>query len=407
MAKVFVDLSPLRTSKNFRLVFFGQLASTLGDQVTVVAVAYEVFRLTHSSLQVGLVSLTQLIPLLGVSLIGGSYIDTIDRRRLLVWSFSASTVLGVILAGDATLRHPYLWPFYVLTALSAGFSGMIKPAQSAALPQMVTPSQITAALAIRQIMFQLGVVIGPSIAGITIALFGPGAALAVDAVSFLIGMVTSARLSPLPPLELGPKGGIKSAMAGLTYVRSSGVLKGIFIIDLSAMVFGLPRALFPALALSHFHGNAATLGYLYSAVGLGALIAALTSGWLAQVNRQGLGVIFAVVAWGAAIAAFGVAGGLALGIALLAIAGYADVVSAVLRNSILQTVSPEDMRGRLSAIQIAVVTGGPRLGDLEAGLVATLFTTTISVISGGALCILGAGVVWKTLPSFSRFVRRK
>lgn len=406
MAKVFVDLSPLRTSRNFRLVFIGQLASTLGDQVTVVAVAYEVYRLTHSSLQVGLVSLAQLIPLLGVSLIGGSYVDTLDRRRLLVWSLFSSAVLGIILAGDAILPHPYLWPFYVFTALSAGLSGLIKPAQSAALPQMVTPPQITAALAIRQIMFQLGVVIGPSLAGITIAVFGPGAALGLDAFSFLVGMLTSMRLSPLPPVELGPKGGIRSAMAGLSYVRGSQVLKGIFIIDLSAMVFGLPRALFPALALSHFHGGAATLGYLYSAVGLGALVAAVTSGWVGRVRRQGLGVICAVVTWGAVIAAFGLAGGLILGLTLLAIAGYADLVSAVLRNSILQMVSPEDMRGRLSAIQIAVVTGGPRLGDLEAGLVATLFTTTISVISGGALCVLGAVVVWRTLPRFSQFIRR-
>jgi MFS family permease len=390
-------------SRDFRQLFIGQLISGLGDQITVVAVGYEVFKLTHSSLQVGLVSIAQLVPLLAVSILGGPLVDLIDRRRLLVWCFVAAGLASAAITFDVIQRHPALWPLYVFTACEAGFSALTKPAQNAAIPGMVPPEKLTAAFGVRQIMFQVGNVVGPGLAGIVIAGLNVGVAFAFDTSSFFIAALASASIAPQPPVHAERPNGRHALREGLRYVLSARILQGIFLADLAAMVFGLPRALFPALALNHFHAGAAGLGALYSAVGIGSFIAASTSGWLGQVVRQGLWVLFAVLVWGASMVGFGLVPTLALGAIFLGIAGYADVVSAILRASMLQTVAPPAMRGRLSAIQTAVVTGGPRLGDLESGAVAGVIGVEGSVITGGIACIVAVLVVAWRLPSFARY----
>ncbi|KJF18248.1 MULTISPECIES: MFS transporter [Acidithrix] len=403
MANLFVDLSPLRDSKNFRLLFIGQLISGLGDQITIVAISYEIYRLTHSSLLVGLVSLVQLIPLLLASLGGGPIIDRTDRRRLLIWGFGASTLAGVVLYLDVIPSHPSIWPIFALSAFSAGVSGIVKPAQSAVIPQMVARDKVTAAIAIRQMMFQIGLVVGPAVAGILIAHFAVATALGIDALTYLVGAIACFFLPPLHPVEKSKSRGLKSIKEGFSEVASSQILKGIFLIDLVAMVFGMPRALFPALALTHFHDGASGLGYLYSALGVGASIGAVTSGWVTNIKRQGLGIILSVLSWGTAIIVFGAINSISLALLLLAVAGYVDLVSSVLRNAILQRIAPPEMRGRLFSIQISVVTGGPRLGDLESGGASALLGTTLAVITGGVACVAGSLAIWKLLPKFSRY----
>ncbi|MGC8481732.1 MAG: MFS transporter [Acidimicrobiales bacterium] len=403
MARLLIDLSPLRISRDFRQLFIGQLVSGLGDQITVVAVGYEVFRLTHSSLQVGLVSIAQLVPLLAVSILGGPLVDLIDRRRLLIWCFVCAGLASGAITLDALRAHPALWPFYVFTALEAGFSALTKPSQNAAIPSMVRPEKLTAAFGVRQIMFQVGNVVGPGLAGIVIAQFDVGIAFALDTASFFVAALASASITAQPPIHSDRPNGMHALREGLRYVISARILQGIFLADLAAMVFGLPRALFPALAINHFHAGATGLGALYSAVGIGSFIAALTSGWLSHVSRQGRWVLIAVLTWGASMIGFGVVAGLALGAVFLGIAGYADVVSAIMRASMLQTVAPPAMRGRLSAIQTAVVTGGPRLGDLESGAVAGAIGVEGSVITGGIVCIIAVLVVAWRLPSFARY----
>jgi MFS family permease len=400
---VFADVSPLRDSPDFRRLFFGQLVSFVGTQLTTVAVPYQVFQLTHSSLQVGLVSLAQLGPLVVGSLVGGAIADSTDRRRLLLRMQLLMALTSIGLAANAMLDRPALWPVYVLTAVAAGFSGVDRPARSAAVPNIVERRQLPAAYALWQVLMQVGGVAGPALAGVLLATYGLGAVYWVDVATFAAAFVTVLRMRPLPPHGGGTKAGFGSILEGLRFVRDRRELAGVFAIDLDAMVFGLPRAVFPALAERVFGGGATTYGLLSAAPGAGALIGAVTTGWVSHVRRQGRAVLLAVAVWGAAMAVFGMTSWLWLALVLLAIAGAADVVSAVFRNTILQTTVPDALRGRLSSVQIAVVTGGPRLGDAEAGAVAALTSARVSVVSGGVACMLGVLAVARLLPEFSRY----
>lgn len=401
--RVLVDLAPVRESRQFALLFGGQLVSNLGRQVTVVAVPYQVYRLTRSSLDVGLVGLFALGPLLAMSLAGGAIADAIDRRKLLLVTQAALAATSVGLAINATQRHPALWLVYLFSALAAGLSGIDLPTRNAALPNLVRREVFVAAAALFQLMYQTGQIAGPAIAGVLIGHVALAAAYWTDVATFAVAFVTILFLHPLPPGGGGTRLGMASITEGLRYVRGQRLLVSTFVIDLDAMVFGMPRALFPALGLTVFGGGATTVGLLFAAPGAGALLGALFAGWLGRIRRQGMAVIVAVLAWGAAITAFGIVSWLPLALLLLAIAGAADVISALFRNTILQLSVPDALRGRLSAVHIAVVTGGPRLGDVEAGAVAALTDARVSVVSGGLACIAGVLVLLRLVPELARY----
>jgi predicted MFS family arabinose efflux permease len=254
-----------------------------------------------------------------------------------------------------------------------------------------------------QALFQFGLVVGPAVAGLLLAGAGVRFVYWMDVASFGAALLGAFMMSPQPPRgAAGHRVGLRSIVEGLRFVRGRQAIQGAYLIDINAMVFGMPRALFPALATGLFGGGASTLGFLYAAPGAGALLGALTTGWVSRIQRQGLAVIIAVIAWGAAITCFGLVPWLAVALALLAVAGCADVISAVFRSTIIQLAVPDALRGRLSGLQIAVVTGGPRIGDLESGAVATGFGDTVSVVSGGLACIAGALVLARLLPGFRR-----
>jgi MFS family permease len=400
--RLFVDLNPLRHSRDFRLLFSGQLVSTLGSQLTVVAVPYQVYRMTHSSLNVGLISLAQLIPLLFFSMIGGSVSDTHDRRRVLLVTELLMAVTSAGLAINGSVSSPALWPLFVLSALSGALAGFDRPAFNASIPRMVLASDLAAAYSLWQVQIQVGTVVGPAIAGILLSSAGLSTVYWIDVATFLVSFASVAALAAQRPLEGAGRAGWKSIAEGGRYLRGRQVIQGVYLLDIDAMVFGMPRALFPALGLGAFHGGARAVGYLYAAPGVGALIGALMTGWVNFVRRQGLAVIIAVILWGAAITVFGVVDVLWIALVLLALAGWADVVSAVFRNTILQSAIPDSLRGRLSAIQIAVVQGGPRLGDLESGAVAEGLGVRFSVVSGGVACIAGALLLAAALPGFRK-----
>ena len=374
--RLLVDLGPLRQSQAFRRLWGGYLVTTLGSQLTVVAIPYQVFKLTHSSLDVGLVGLAQITPVLAGSLFGGSIADAVDRRRLLLVTQLSLAACSVGLALNSSGGHPALWPLYALSALGSGVASIDTPTRSAVLATLVGRPMFASANALWQLLFP-----------------------ATFAVSFL----AVASLPALRPPGGGTRFGLRSIAEGLRYLKGRPVLQGTFVVDLNAMVLGMPRALFPALALVRFHGGAATVGLLYAAPGAGALIGALLTGWVVMVRRQGWAVLIAVAVWGAAIAAFGLVPWLAVALVLLALAGAADVVSAVFRGTILQLEAPESLRGRLSSVHTAVVTGGPRLGDFEAGAVAAVSTPQISVVSGGLGCLVGVGIVAWLMPRFARY----
>src|ERR1700761_8514671 len=400
--RLLIDLTPLRRSRDFRFLVGGELISVLGNQLTTVAVPYQVYQLTHSSLDVGLVSLAQLFPLIAGALLGGSAVDAMDRRRLLMAAqvLMASCSLALALNADF---GPALWPLFVFPALSAGFSGLDSSGRSAVVPNLVQRSEVPTANAIFQALFQFGLVAGPAVGGLLLAGAGVRFVYWLDVGSLLVALLAVFMMSPQPPA--GPPGqrpGVRSIIEGLKYVRGRQAIQGAYLIDINAMVFGMPRALFPALATTLFGGGARTLGYLYAAPGAGALVGAVTTGWVSRIQRQGRAVIVAVIVWGAAITGFGLVRWLPAALVLLAIAGWADVISAVFRSTIIQLTVPDALRGRLSGLQMAVVAGGPRVGDLEAGAVATAFDDTFSVVSGGLACIAGALVLARLLPGFTR-----
>ena len=406
--RIFLDLTPLRRSRDYRALICGLGVSVLGNQLTTVAVPFQVYAITHSSLVVGLVSLTQLFPLIFGSLLGGSLVDAVDRRKLLlvVEAIGAACSAGLALNADL---GPTIWPLFLFPAITASMSGIDSSARNAMLPGLVGMELLPASNAIFQSLFQTGAIVGPAIAGLLLAGAGVHLIYWIDVASFVVAMAAVLTMSPQPvpssevPGAAPIRPGLRSTLDGLRFVRQSKLVQGAYVIDVNAMVFGMPRALFPALAATVFGGGATTVGLLYAAPGAGALLGALTTGWVGRVRRQGLAVICAVLVWGLAIAGFGVARWLPLALVLLAVAGWADVLSAVFRNTIIQFAGPEGMRGRLMGVQMAVVAGGPRLGDLEAGAVATAFGDTASVVSGGLACVAGAFLIAWALPGFTRY----
>jgi MFS family permease len=400
--RILVDPAPLRDSRDFRLLFVGQLVSTFGSQLTVVAVPFQVYAQTHSSFQVGAISLAQLIPLVVGCLVGGTLGDAVDRRRLLIISSGAVSLSSGALALNALSSHPSLVALYLLSALGAGLAGLSTPARNAVVPRLVGRENLVAALSFLQALFQFGSVAGPALAGLLIGRAGVPWVYGIDALTFVVAMGVTAFMRPIPPVPGTAPPGLASIAEGIRFLKGRRVMQGAYLIDVNAMVFGMPRALFPAIGLSVLHGGPTVVGYLYAAPGAGALIGALTTGWVSSVERRGRAVIVAVIVWGLAVTAFGFSHILWLALLLLAVAGWADVISAVLRNTILQTLVPEEFRNRIVSIQLAVVQGGPRVGDLEAGGVAALAGIQFSVVSGGIICVLGALVLAAAMPGFAR-----
>jgi Transmembrane secretion effector len=433
-----IDLGPLRRSRDFRLVVGGQLVSVLGSQMTAVAVPYQVYAMTRSSLAVGLVSLALVPALIIGAVVGGTVADAVDRRRLLIVVELMMAAGSTALALNAAARAA-LWPLYVFPALVAGLSGFEDTALGAMVPGLVERREVATANATLQALFQFGAVVGPAITGLLLAGTGPALVYWADAVTFAVVAASMLRLGPQPavtaaahrPATASVREFLRSLADGLRFTRGRQGIQGAFLIDINATVLGMPRALFPALAANVFGGGAVTLGFLSAAPGAGALIGAVTTGWVGRVKRQGRAVIIAVVVWGLAIAGFGLtcwlapdpvhrgaltagpalayagltrADALALvaGLALLAAAGWADVISAVFRSTIVQMSAPGDLRGRLTGLQTAVVNAGPRLGDVEAGVVASIVGPTASVLSGGLGCVAGALVIARLLPAFRR-----
>ena len=398
-----VDVSPLRESVDYRWLYGGHLVNELGRQLTVVAVPYQVFLLTRSSLAVGLIGLAQLGPLVVCSIFGGAVVDAVDRRRLLIVVQLLMSLTSAGLAINAAARQPAIWPLFLLSAANAGLSGLDSPARTAVLPTLVSRSNLAGAFALNQTLQQTAATVGPAVAGLIIARVSLPAAYWLDAASFTFSTLALVPIRPLRPQGETQRAGFSSVVTGLRFLRSRRLLQGTFVIDLNAMIFGMPRALFPALGAQVFGGGAAVVGLLYAAPGAGALLGALTTGWVSTVRRQGRAVLIAVAVWGAAITAFGLVDSLSIALALLAIGGAADVVSAVFRTTILQMTTPDSLRGRMSSVHIAVVAGGPRLGDAEAGAVAAVTDARTSVIVGGVACLLGTLAIARSYPELARY----
>ncbi len=390
IGQIVIDVSPLRESRDYRRLFAGRFVSMAGNAVATTAANWQIYGLTHSSLAVGMLTLADGAGMMVGLLTGGMLADRHDRRRLLTVVRLPQTALAVALMVNSLLGQPLLWAVYALVFAIGLMAGLSSPASTAATPALVGQHRLAAAAALNAMSSQVGNLGGPALAGLLIAGPGLGACYAIDAVCFAIFGVVMMFVSPMPPTVRAQRPGLKSLAEGLRFVRRSGVVGGMLLVDTNAMVFGMPSALFPALASTHFHGGPATFGLLTAAPGLGAMIGAATSGWTSRVRRPGLVVIGAGVVWGAAIVAFGLVRSLPLGLAFLALAGMGDLISEVLRNALLQRYTPDPVRGRVSSLYLTQVTSAPAVGNVEAGVVARIFTPGISVVSGGLACVAGA-----------------
>lgn len=384
-----VDVRPLRDSPPFRRLFTGQLVSLIGRQITVVAVSYQVYSLTHSPFAVGALGLVQAVPLIAFSLLAGAVTDRIDRRRILmVTQVCLAACSAVLLAGAISGAMP-VWGIYAVVAVAAAFAAVDSPTRTAVIPRLVERERLAGALSLNIAVFQTSLVAGPAFGGLVIARFGLPGAYAIDVGSFVAAFTAVLLLPAQPPTGEHHEAPLAAIRRGLSFARHQPVILGGFAMDLAAMIFGLPRALFPVLAATVFHVGPAGLGLLYAAPGAGAVIAALSTGWLAHVSRLGRVIVVTIAIWGFAVIGFGFAHMFWLGLLLLVIAGAADSFSAVCRNTIMQTLTPDELRGRVTSLYFMVVVSGPYLGDLEAGGVASLTTPQIAVVSGGVLSLAG------------------
>jgi MFS family permease len=405
LSRVAVDVSPLRESRDLRLLLGGELITGLGTQAALVALPYQLYVETGSAFLTGLLGAVELVPLMSMALLGGALADRRDRRRLLML-IQVALVLGA--SGLAALSYagsPPIVALYVLGGAMAGFGAVQNVTAGSIVPNLVPLTQLRSALALNYGMNTLTQVVGPAVGGVLIGVLGLGAAYTIDAVSCMAILAAVWAMSPQPPrgAVAEPERVLRSIAEGLRFVRANNALMGSFAIDLLAMTFGMPRALFAVLSVSVYHTGAGGTGLLYASVAAGATVAALTTGWLAHARRLGRIVIWAVIAWGLAIALAGVAGSLWIAAGLLALAGAADSVSAVCRSSINQSVTPDHLRGRMSSVFTLVVTSGPRLGDVESGSVAALTSARTSVISGGLACVAGVGLILLAFPALLRF----
>lgn len=405
LRRLFLDTTPLRLDHDYRWLWGGQAISGIGNQITRLALAYQVYALTGSTLAIAGLTLFQLVPILVFSLGAGSIADAVDRRRMLritQLGMMASSVALFLLALQPSVP---LIAIYLVAFGSGAFGSLDQPARSSSITRIVPRERLRAALALGQVNFQVASVVGPTVAGILIATVGLPAAYLADVASFTASLLALTRIAPLPPLANATRPGIRAIGEGLRFAWQRRVILATYVIDLDAMVFGMPTALFPALALDVFHAGPAGLGLLAAAPSVGALLGALLSGWVSHVRRVGLAVIVAVAIWGIAITLFGLAAfSLPLALVFLAIAGAADVLSAVFRSAIVQLAAPDELRGRVASIQFLVVTSGPRVGDIEAAAVASVIGAQASVVSGGLLCLVGLAGVVRLFPELRRHV---
>lgn len=419
---ILLDLTPLRASPAYRRLYTGFTLAGIGSQLTVVAIGLQVYELTGSSFSVGLVGLFALVPIIVMGLYGGALIDAHDRRIVALVASGVMWSSGILTMLQAWLGNTNPLVLYLLVAVnSAGFA-VVSPARSAIYPRLLARHLLPAANALTVFAFNVALTVGPLLAGFLVAWRGYTLAYSVDVVLFTSAMWGLFRLPPIPPqphpdAPLRGRPGLANVLDGLRFLGTRPNVRMTFLADFCAMVLAMPRALFPAVAVLAFGGGARTVGYMASAVAVGSIVAMIFSGRLGHLRRQGLAVVVCVALWGVSISGFGIsvasAGGvltrssaLLLGAFFLACAGAADSVSAVFRTTILQAATPDHLRGRLQGVFIVVVAGGPRLGDLVSGSVATVSSEAFAAIAGGIACVLAVAALTAWQRGFLRYDAR-
>lgn len=397
-----INLSIFRRNRNYTLLYLGQFTSFLGTMVTGIALPYQIYTETHSTLMVGLLSLVQLIPLLFTALIGGVFADRYHRRMLLLIAEFTLSLGSLTLAWNAAQSSPHLWLLFITSALMSAFNGLHRPALESIVQQIVAKEDYVNVGALSTLKSSICMIGGPALGGLIIANFGIVATYSVDVVSFAISLSALLLMTHIPkPSTAMTDSTWTSLKQGCRYAFSRQELLGTYYVDFLAMVFGMPTALFPAIAMSF--GGAKILGMLYSAPAVGALLISFFSGWTKHVKRHGKAVALAALAWGVAIIGFGLASNFYLALFFLVLAGGFDGISGMFRSIMWNETIPNQYRGRLAGIEMLSYLSGPKLGDTEAGLVAAAFGVSASIISGGVLCVVGVLACCYFMPIFWKY----
>ena len=398
-----MDLSPLRDSRDFRLLYFGQMVSTFGSAISYVVLPWQMYQITHSPTAVGMLGVAEFVPMLLLAFLGGALADAFDRRRLILFSEAGLGLCCAVLIANSVQPQPRAWVLYVAASTFAALSAIHRPAMEAMLPHFTDREKTPAVGVLRMLSGSFGHITGPALAGLLVVAAGPVVAYSIDLATYAASMATLAlvRSVPVPPEADRPSW--SRIVEAVQYARSRQELIGTYLIDINAMFFGMPIALFPAIAHEKFGDW--SVGLLYAAQSVGVLVLTLFSRWTERVDRHGLAVVLAATAWGVAIIGFGLADQLWLALACLAIAGAADGVSGIFRMTIWNQTIPDHIRGRMAGIEMISYLTGPYLGNAEAGLVAGRFGVRTSVVSGGVLCVVGCAALAAALPRFVMYSR--
>ncbi len=402
---MFIDITPLKISRDYRLLFFGQLISAFGTAMSFVVLPVQVYQLTQSTVMVGLLSAFEFVFILFFAFVGGAYADFIDKRRMLRLTEIGQTLVTTALVLNAFQPRPRIWVLFVCAAFHAGLSALQRPSFESMMQKIIPPDLLAAVGALNSVRWNVTTILGPSIAGIILAAFGASVAYSIDLVTFIASLTAVFLIQSVPaPKQNENRPSLKTVVEGVQYAWRRKEILGTYLIDMNAMFFGMPSALFPAIAAQF---TAGTVGFFYAAPSVGALFATLTSGWTKKINRHGLFVAIAAALWGVSIIFFGFATNLYAALFFLALAGAFDMVSALFRFVIWNQTIPNHLRGRLAGLEMISYTSGPKLGDAEAGIVASLFSLRTSIVSGGILCVVGTVAVSLLIPKFIRYDGRE
>lgn len=401
---MFLDLSPLRASRDYRLLFIGQLVSFFGSMMTFIVVPWQMFQITQSSAMVGYISLAEFVPMFTLAFVGGALADFLDKRKMLRFTEVGQTIVTAVLLGNSLLPRPQLWVMFLAVAAHAGLAALQRPAFESFIQKVIPVEMMSAVMALNSVRFSVGMIIGPAVAGVIATQLSPSVAYSIDLVTFVASLAAVFAIKSVPPPEHAEKPSFKSVKKAWKYAFSRQELVGTYFIDIAAMFFAFPQALYPALAV--IYGDK-YVGFFPAAIAVGALTASLTSGWTKNVHRHGVLVISAAVLWGIAIMFFGLVDSLLPALVLLAAAGFFDMISGIFRGAIWNQTIPNYLRGRLASIEMISYLTGPMLGSAKMGIVAERYGVKMALASGGALCV--AAVVGSALflPKFAKYDGRE
>ncbi|GAB4046244.1 MFS transporter [Catellatospora paridis] len=399
-----LDLSPLRR-RDFRLVYTAAGVSSFGSMITYVTIPFQLKQMTGDPLTVGLLGVVELAPLLFMAFVGGALADYMDRRKLVFWAEAALAGLTALLLLNALVGTPKVWVLFVIAGLAAAVDGIHRPAMDAMMPRLAPAEEMAAVGSLNSLRWQIAQIAGPTLAGLMIANFDVAWVFAFDLATFAVALVCFGLVRAVAPPEAAERPSLRSVVEGIRYARSRPELIGTYLVDVNAMFFAFPVALYPWVADKY--GGASVLGLFYAALAVGSLLVTVTSGWTARVHRHGLAVLLAAGAWGLGIVLFGLAGSLWLALLGLVVAGASDMISGLFRGVIWNQTIPDHLRGRLAGIEMLSYLTGPMLGQTRAGLSARWWGYSGAVVWGGVLCVAGTGALAAALPAFLRYDGRE